>query len=109
MSSETLENAVVRLLRERPFYGHFILNLRREQRNLDGKAAGVTVRDGIPVLAIDQVPFSLLTAPQQRSLLRGIHERPSPHVELAGLSGEFKIDIVDGKHLYEFTYRFAPA
>ena len=29
--------------------------------------------------------------------------------ELAGLSGEFKIDIVDGKHLYEFTYRFAPA
>jgi predicted metal-dependent peptidase len=69
MSTETLENAVVRLLRERPFYGHFILNLRREQRNLAGKAAGVTVRDGIPVLAIDQGPFSLLPAPQQRSLL----------------------------------------
>jgi len=25
--------------------------------------------------------------------------------ELVGLEGEFKIDIVDGKHFYEFTYR----
>ena len=69
MNSGTLENAVVRLLRERPFYGHFILNLRREQRTLDGKAAGVTVRDGIPVLAVDPAPFAALSATQQRSML----------------------------------------
>ena len=39
-----LENAVVRLLRERPFYVQFLLNLRREERDLSGKPAGVTVR-----------------------------------------------------------------
>ncbi|MBW4056446.1 MAG: hypothetical protein HIU83_13790 [Proteobacteria bacterium] len=69
MNSGPLENAVVRLLRERPFYGHFILNLRREQRPLEGKAAGVTVRDGIPVLAIDPASFDTLAAAQQRALL----------------------------------------
>jgi Protein of unknown function (DUF3224) len=25
--------------------------------------------------------------------------------ELVGLGGEFKIDIIDGEHFYEFTYR----
>ena len=69
MNRGILENAVVRLLRERPFYGHFILNLRREQRSLNGKAAGITVRNGIPVLAVDPAPFAVLTLPQQRSLL----------------------------------------
>ena len=69
MNYGSLENAVVRLLRERPFYGHFILNLRREQRPLDGKGAGITVRDGIPFLAVDPAPFDALEAPQQRALL----------------------------------------
>ena len=69
MNGTPLENAVVRLLRERPFYGHFILNLRREQRPLEGKEAGVTVRNGIPVLAVDPVPFAILTPPQQQALL----------------------------------------
>ena len=69
MKAGPLENAVVRLLRERPFYGHFILNLRREQRALSGKSAGVTMRDAIPVLTIDPVPFAALPAEQQRSLL----------------------------------------
>lgn len=69
MNSGTLENAVVRLLRDRPFYGHFILNLRREQRPLNGKGAGVTVRDGIPILTIDPAVFTALAAVQQRALL----------------------------------------
>ncbi len=69
MNSGSLENAVVRLLRERPFYGHFILNLRRELRTLDGKAAGITVRDGIPFLAVDPLRFTALAASQQRALL----------------------------------------
>jgi predicted metal-dependent peptidase len=66
----SLENAVVRLLRERPFYGHFLLNLRREERPLDGKAAGVTVRDGIPILAVDPAHLEALSAAQQCALLQ---------------------------------------
>jgi len=69
MSSTNLENSIIRLLRERPFYGHFVLNLRREQCPLKGKAAAVTVRDGIPVLAVDPEPFAVLPASQQRALL----------------------------------------
>ncbi|MDD2582880.1 MAG: VWA-like domain-containing protein [Desulfuromonadaceae bacterium] len=69
MNSSTLENAVVRLLRDRPFYGHFILNLRREQRPLNGKGAGVTVRDGIPILTVDPAAFTSLAATRQRALL----------------------------------------
>ncbi|MDD2733121.1 MAG: VWA-like domain-containing protein [Desulfuromonadaceae bacterium] len=69
MSGTPLENSVVRLLRERPFYGHFILNLRREQRSLSGKEAGVTLRNGIPFLTVDPAPFAALEPPQQQALL----------------------------------------
>ncbi len=66
---DCLEKAVVRLLRERPFYGHFILHLRREQRVLAGKPAGVTIRDGIPLLSVDPASFSRLAGLEQRALL----------------------------------------
>ena len=69
MNTDAIENAVVRLLRERPFYGHFILNLRREQRHLNGKAAAVTMRDSVPFLAIDPIPFAELAPSRQRALL----------------------------------------
>lgn len=69
MTFGTLENAIVRLLRERPFYGHFILNLRREQRNLGIKAAAVTIRNGIPFLSYDPQAFACLPNGQQRALL----------------------------------------
>jgi len=65
----TLENAVVRLLRERPFYGQFLLNLRREERDLAGKPAGVTVRDGIPTLAVDPRSLERFGAREQCALL----------------------------------------
>ena len=64
-----LENAVVRLLRERPFYGQFLLNLRREERDLKGKPAGVTVRDGIPTLAVDPACLEALPPLQQTAVL----------------------------------------
>lgn len=69
MPATALENAIIRLLRARPFYGHFILNLRREQRPLGGKPAGVTVRNGIPILAVDPAAFSAMLPPQQQALL----------------------------------------
>lgn len=69
MSPGILQNAVVRLLRERPFYGHFILNLRREELPLQGKGAGVTIRNGIPTLAVDPASFGLLSAGEQQAVL----------------------------------------
>lgn len=69
MRSIFLENAVVRLLRERPFYGHFILNLRREKHALPNNAAGVTIRDGIATLVVDDQRFGAVSPEQQRSLL----------------------------------------
>jgi predicted metal-dependent peptidase len=59
----------VRLLRERPFYGHFLLNLRREEVPLLGKPAGVTIRNGIPTLAVDPSSFGLLSSIEQQALL----------------------------------------
>lgn len=67
--SRDLENAIVRLLRERPFYGHFILNLRREERRLDGRPAGVTIRDGIPAMAVDPDIFARYSLRGQQALL----------------------------------------
>jgi len=64
----TLENAVVRLLKHRPFYGHILLDFRREESQ-GNHPLGVTIRDGIPVLAVAALPFSALTAREQEALL----------------------------------------
>jgi len=69
MAADCLENAVVRLLRKRPFYGHFILNLRREEAGLEGKPAGVTIRNGVPTLVVDSAGFQRLTAGEQQGVL----------------------------------------
>jgi predicted metal-dependent peptidase len=69
MAAGVLENAVVRLLRECPFYGHFILNLRREERPMQGKSAGVTIRNGNPTLSVDPASFQALTAREQQAVL----------------------------------------
>jgi len=64
-----LENTIVRLLKARPFYGHLLLNLRREQLHGANQAAGITIRDGIPVLAIAAEAFTTLLPSQQEALL----------------------------------------
>ena len=65
----SLENAIVRLLRNKPFYGHFLLNLRRSQSPSSRYPAGVTVRDGIATLSIDPPRFAQYSDPQQEALL----------------------------------------
>ena len=65
----TLENAIVRLLRQKPFYGHFLLNLRRSENTSSTHAAGVTVRDGIPTLSLNPPLFDLLSSGEQEALL----------------------------------------
>ena len=65
----TLENTIVRLLRDKPFYGHFLLNLRRSEQIDSPHAAGVTVRDGVPTLSLNPPLFTRLTLGEQEALL----------------------------------------
>jgi predicted metal-dependent peptidase len=65
----SLENAIVRLLRGKPFYGHFLLNLRRSEHIGSPFAAGVTVRNGVPTLSLNPPLFVRLSAREQEALL----------------------------------------
>ena len=64
-----LENAIIRLLRARPFYGHLLLQLRKEPLRDTDKAAALTVRQGIPVLAVSDPVFAGFDATEQEALL----------------------------------------
>jgi predicted metal-dependent peptidase len=63
-----LENAIVRLLKHKPFYGHFLLGFRR-RIELGPHAVGVTVANGIPVLSINPEIFPEYPAAEQQALL----------------------------------------
>jgi predicted metal-dependent peptidase len=65
----TLENAIVRLLRAKPFYGHFLLNLRRIKNGTSPHPAGVTVRDGVATLSINPHRFETYQPAEQEALL----------------------------------------
>lgn len=66
---KSLENAIVRLLRVKPFYGHFLLNLRRISSENPTHAAGITIRDGIPTLALSPALFDRHSIEEQQALL----------------------------------------
>lgn len=66
--SKILENAIIRLLRSRPFYGHLLLNFQREERSSE-KGVGVTIRSGTPVLQVDPVLFGSLPVEQQEGMI----------------------------------------
>ncbi|TLM64736.1 MAG: hypothetical protein FDZ69_11440 [Deltaproteobacteria bacterium] len=63
-----LENAVVRLLKQRPFYGHLLLGVRRRLQP-GGYPLGVTVVNGTPTLTVDPDRFAGCSAPEQQALL----------------------------------------
>jgi len=66
-----LENAIVRLLRERPFYGHFLLGFRR--REVSGsEAVGVTIRDGVPTLCCDPGRLEAFAPEERQALLEHV-------------------------------------
>jgi len=69
--SRVLENAVVRLLKSHPFYGHFMLGFRRRQV-ADGQALGVTIHNGTPTLCFDPAAFARFDADEQRALLEHV-------------------------------------
>ena len=66
--SRVLENAVVRLLKRRPFYGQFLLGCRREEGRGE-HPLGVTIRDGAPILSINADRFGGFEPHMQEGLL----------------------------------------
>jgi predicted metal-dependent peptidase len=69
--NRTLENAIVRLLKRRPFYGRFLLNFRREEGRGE-QPLGVTLRDGTPVLVVSPGRFGELAPAGQEALLEHV-------------------------------------
>ncbi|MEJ2198161.1 MAG: VWA-like domain-containing protein [Desulfuromonadales bacterium] len=66
-----LENAVVRLLKSKPFYGHLLLGFRRRLA-AGNHAIGVTVVNGTPTLNVDPLQFSDLHSLEQQALLEHV-------------------------------------
>ncbi len=66
-----LQDAVVRLLKARPFYGHLLLSLRR--RTVGGDAPlGVTMENGTPTLAVSPQAFAAFSSEEQEALLEHV-------------------------------------
>jgi predicted metal-dependent peptidase len=66
--SRPLENAIVRLLKKRPFYGQMLLNCRR-QEGATGHALGMTIHAGTPVLSVNAERFAAEMSAAQEALL----------------------------------------
>ena len=64
----SLENAVVRLLKSKPFYGHFLMNFRRDV-DASSSSVSVTVRNGIPLLVVNPDRFAGCAHGEQEALL----------------------------------------
>lgn len=79
-----LENSIVRLLRERPFYGHLLVGLRKES---GGDAPlGITLRQGVPTLTVNERLFSSFPPEAREALLEHcilhlLHLHPSRRKE----------------------------
>jgi len=71
MSQRDLENAIIRLLKKKPFYGHLLLSLRRVAGSSDF-SLGVTIRDGVPTLMVHSATFSRESTDVQEGLLEHI-------------------------------------
>jgi predicted metal-dependent peptidase len=63
-----LENAVVRLLKRRPFYGHLLLGCRRRVAS-GSHPLGITLVNGTPTLSVDPGRFAAYPPAEQAALL----------------------------------------
>jgi predicted metal-dependent peptidase len=68
MTLRYLENAIVRLLKQRPFYAQFILNLHKVQVSTP-YPLGVTICDGTAMLRINDPLFADFSLQEQEALL----------------------------------------
>jgi predicted metal-dependent peptidase len=69
--SRSLENSIVRLLKERPFYGYLLAGLRKQPAGSEFPL-GITIRDGIPTMIFNGPLFATYTAVEQEALLEHI-------------------------------------
>lgn len=67
-SMRLLEDAIVRLIIQRPFYGQFLLQFRR-RKYAGGKAVAVTIADAVPTLMVNPEHFSIFSSAEQEALL----------------------------------------
>ena len=65
----SLENTIIRLLKQKPFYGHLLLQLRRTPLKAGDRSASITIRDGVPLLSVAEESFGTLAQPEQEALL----------------------------------------
>jgi predicted metal-dependent peptidase len=68
MSGRTLENAIIRLLKKRPFYGYLLADLRKGS----GTAlhpVGITIHAGVPTLTANDALLGTYSPEQQEALL----------------------------------------
>ncbi len=63
-----LEDAVVMMLRDFPFYGHFLLECRREP-DPGPYPLGLTLRNGVPLLTCNETALSTLHPRERQALL----------------------------------------
>ncbi len=85
-----LENAVVRLLKSHPFYGHFLLGFRRRQVS-DDHALGVTIGNGTPVLCVNPSRLADFSPDEQRALLEHVLKHVL-HLHMARRKGRHSHD-----------------
>lgn len=81
----TLENAIVRLLKEHPFYGWLLTGLRKSHGS-SSSPLGITVREGIPTLTCNEPLFAAYPPAEQEALLEHcvmhlLHLHPSRRKE----------------------------
>ena len=85
MTGRLLENTIVRLLRERPFYGYLLAGLHK--RSTGSKfPVGVTINNGVPTLACNATFFADYSPKEQEALLEHcvmhlLHLHPSRRKE----------------------------
>jgi len=68
MKRRTLENAIVRLLKKRPFYGYLLAGLRKGAGS-SPHPVGITIIGGVPTLEADEQLLSAHSPAEQEALL----------------------------------------
>lgn len=83
--SNALENTIIRLLRERPFYGYLLSGLHKRTAS-NNFPVGVTISGGVPILACNEELFADHSLKEQEALLEHcvmhlLHLHPSRRKE----------------------------